>query len=352
MVKMSKPLEYYFENGTHVIFNKYTIENGVIKNKQTGKTLNYSRNKARYNICSLYDDCGKRLSIRISRAIASTILGPPPTQAHTADHKDRNRENDTDENIRWLCKSGQVYNQERQETLKSAFVIIKDGIEKTANDWVDHLRGDYTPKKIREYARKRYHGFSYKEYPDLREEIWKEVPGSKSTQGRWEISNMSRVKYITKHAENVLSKERINLSKGYPIISFNERDWYCHILSFMTFYPEEYANKKKNEIVLHEDDNRCDFRPHKLRLGTPKENTTDAHDNGKYDGKKSMRMRCASYINDIFEKEYTSQSDAVIYLKTKGYLKADVSGISQALEKYKNQPDKIVIRYDRTWKCI
>lgn len=321
--------------------------------------MSYSKNQAGYNICSLYDDYGKRLSIRIARAIASSIHGSPPTLAHTADHKDKNPDNDTDENIRWLCKPGQVYNQERQETLKSAFVIINNGIEKTANDWVDHLRGeknsfgrDYTSKRIREYARKKYHGFSYKEYPDLREEIWKEVPGSKSIQGRWEISNMSRVKYITKNAENVLSGERINLNKGYPIIGFNGREWYCHILSFMTFYPEEYANKKTNEIVLHEDDNRYDFRPHKLRLGTQKENTIDAHDNGKYDGKKSMRMRCASYINDIFEKEHVSQSDAVIYLKTKGYLKADVSGISQALEKYKNQPDKTVIRYDRIWKCV
>jgi hypothetical protein len=33
---MIKTLEYDFEDGTHIIFDKYTIENGIIKNKQTG----------------------------------------------------------------------------------------------------------------------------------------------------------------------------------------------------------------------------------------------------------------------------------------------------------------------------
>ena len=40
MVKMSKPLEYYFENGTHVIFNKYVINtSGIVRSKKTGKVM-------------------------------------------------------------------------------------------------------------------------------------------------------------------------------------------------------------------------------------------------------------------------------------------------------------------------
>ena len=37
---MIKTLEYYFDNGSYIIFNKYTIDHvGVMKNKRTGKVL-------------------------------------------------------------------------------------------------------------------------------------------------------------------------------------------------------------------------------------------------------------------------------------------------------------------------
>jgi hypothetical protein len=39
-------------------------------------------------------------------------------------------------------------------------------------------------------------------------------------------------------------------------------------------------------MVLHEDDDKEDFRPHKLRLGTRSDNAKDAHDNGKFDSTK------------------------------------------------------------------
>ena len=349
---MSKPLEYYFEDGTHVIFNKYTIENGVIKNKK-GEPLRYTK-KGKYNRCGVRDNDGKRSrSILVGRAIASSIHGPPPTLTHTADHKDKNPENDTDENIRWLCKPGQVHNRDCPETQKSAFIVIKDGVEKTLKEWVDNLKGkknrfgrDYTYSIIVQYAQKKQYGFSYKMYPDLQGEVWKEISGSKSKLGRWEISNMNRVKYITKYAENVLSGERFCLKNEYPSIRFDGRDWYCHILSFMTFFPEEYVNKKSGEMVLHENDEKMDFRPHKLRLGTQSENATDAYDNGCYDGTKSARMACASYINGVFEKEHESQHDAAKYLKTLGYDKADRSKIGLVLSGDRKTA------YGRVWKNV
>ena len=352
MVKMSKPLEYYFEDGTHVIFNKYTIENGVIKNKQTGKTLSYTK-KGKYNRCGVQDNDGNSRSILVGRAIASSILGPPPTLTHTADHKDKISENDTDENIRWLCKPGQVHNRDCPETQKSAFIVVKDGVEQTLKEWVSYLKGkknrfgrDYTYSIVVQYAQKKQYGFSYKTYPTLQGEIWKEIVGSTSKIGRWEISNMNRVKYITKYAENVLSGKRLFLKNDYPAINFKGRDWYCHILSFMTFFPEEYANKKLEEMVLHENDEKFDFRPHKLRLGTQSVNAIDAHDNGRYDGTKSERRACASYINGVFEKEHESQHDAIRYLKSNGHLKADRSKIGLALRGDRKTA------YGRVWKIV
>jgi hypothetical protein len=241
------------------------------------------------------------------------------------------------------------------DTFKSAFIIIRDGTEYTANEWVEYLKKQennyergYTAEMIKHYARRKQNGFSYKKYVDLPGELWKEIKGSKNVQGHWEISNLNRVKHITGHMENVMSGNRLRLTNGYPIITINKKQWLCHILVFMTFFPEEYAMKKPWEVILHEDDNKLDFRPSKLRLGTPSENSVDAHCNGKYDGKKSARMRCASYIDGEFEKEHESQKDAVKYLISKGFEKASPSSICMALsETYKTKT-----AYGRTWKRI
>jgi hypothetical protein len=350
---MEVPLKYYSKDGTLTEFNKYTIDNGVIKNAKE-EPIAYSKNKSGYNICGVYDDNGKQWNIRVARAIASAIYGPPPTLAHTAEHTDKNRENDIDDNIRWLCKSGQSSNQDRPETLKTAFLVDRYGEnEKTVNEWVEqlkneknHMNREYTTGMIRQYAQKEQHGFSYKEYPDLPEEIWKEIIDSRNKIGYWEISDMNRVKYITKYAENVLSGDRLGLMSGYPTININGKHWLCHILAFMTFFPEEYANKKPDEMILHEDDDPLDFRPHKLRIGTRSENMIDAHNNGKYDGTKSTKIKCVSYINGVYEIMHDSQDDAVKYLRHIGYKKASNSAISKALNpKYTTN-----FAYDRTWK--
>ncbi len=350
-----KTLEYYFADGTHVKFDNYTIDaSGIIRNKKTGKIQSIFK-VGKYNKCSVQYEDMKRYKIYIGRAILSTYEGRPPTTEHTADHIDRNTDNDMHTNLRWLSKTEQSTNRFMPNTFKSAFVIIRDGKEYTATEWVDYLKKqennfgrEYTVEMIKHYARRKQNGFVYKEYPDLPGELWKEIKGSKNVQGQWKISNMSRVKHITTQAENVLSGNRLRLTNGYPIITINGKQWLCHILVFMTFFPEEYATKKPGEVILHEDDNKLDFRPSKLRLGTPSENSIDAHYNGKYGGTKSARMRCASYINGEFEKEHESQTDAVKYLNSIGFEKASPSSICMALGETYNTKTA----YGRTWKKI
>jgi len=350
---MIKPLEYYFaKEGVieHVIFNKYTInEYGVVRNKKTGKMITTYKIED-YNAIGVYADDGKRRGVMVGRAIASTFLGPPPTPEHTADHIDVTPKNDTLENIRWLCKSGQSKNRDIPGKYNTTFLIVKNGEEKTSKEWAEHLKDEknhlgheYTDGMIKKYAQKKQLGFSYKEYPDLDNEVWKDIVGTKE---KWKISDMNRVKQITSHAENVLSGDRIGLVKGYPKVSISGKTWPCHILSFMTFFPEEYANKKKNEMILHEDDDKLDFRPHKLRLGTHSANAADAHKNGKYENMKSVKMKCVSYLQGIIEKEHESQHDAAKYLKSKGHPKASEGNICIALSGIYRTA------YDRTWEKI
>ncbi|AGE48897.1 hypothetical protein PBCVAP110A_670L [Paramecium bursaria Chlorella virus AP110A] len=351
-----KTLEYYFEDGSHVIFKKYTINalDGIIKRKKSEKTPSYGIRA--YNECSVCDDNGKQRMIRVARAVASTFLGKPPTPEHTTDHiKSDQKKNDALSNIRWLCKLGQRDNQNRPETYKAAFIVVKDGDEKTVKEWVAHMNVmapedcKFTRSMIIYYAQQKQRGFAYKEYPDLDGEEWKEIEDSKNTQGRWEISNMNRVKFITNtDTENVLWGERFGRIKGYPTISIKGKNRYCHILAFAAFHPELWVAKNPGDMVLHEDDDKEDFRPHKLRLGTASDNTKDSHTNGKRNGTKTARMKCASYIDGMHEEYHLSQSDAAKYLKSKGYPNATSCGISMALsDNYKNKT-----AYGRTWQKI
>ncbi len=105
---MSKTLEYYYVNGKHIKFDKYVINTtGHVTNIKNNTPLRHRKNKEGYNVCSVADNCGKSRDIIIGRAIASTFHGPPPTQKHTADHVDRNPNNDTVGNIRWATKKEQ-----------------------------------------------------------------------------------------------------------------------------------------------------------------------------------------------------------------------------------------------------
>ncbi|AGE48674.1 hypothetical protein PBCVAP110A_020R [Paramecium bursaria Chlorella virus AP110A] len=358
---LMKTLEYYFEDDSHVIFKKYTCDTlGIIKNKKSGKTPSYGNGT--YNSCGVYDDDGKRRNIFVYRAVASTFLGKPPTLNHTADHiESEQKKNDALTNIRWATPLQQRANQIRPEMYKAAFIIVKDGIEKTVNEWVKHMNAEKTPEErefttgmISMYAQRKTNGFAYKEYPDIKGEKWKEVEGSDNKKGRWKISNMNRVKRITNAGtENVLSGERLGHDiNGYPTVGINGKKWLCHILAFAAFHTKMWNDKQSDEMVLHKDDDKEDFRPHKLRLGTASDNGKDSHINGKYDGMKSSMMKCASYLNGVHEEDHDSQSNAAKYIISKECSEASVEsivgGISMALSgNYKNKT-----AYGRTWKII
>lgn len=344
-----KTLEYYWSDGTHAVFEKYIIdENGVIISLVTGTKMTRCLVSG-YNRVSVRNIDGKLRHILVGRALASTFLGRPPTVYHTADHKDRISTNDVLSNIRWLDKTGQSKNQTRPAVYKNAFVIVRDGVERTAKEWTKVLEksygGKYTSNTVSKFARQGLHGFRYKVFQNLPREVWKFVEGSENTQGKWYVSSRSRIKYKTSYAEHVLFADQLTNISGYPVVKINGKHWTCHELSFKAFRPREYASKAPDEIILHKQDNKLDFGPFRLRLGSPSQNGIDAHDNGKYDDTKSVRKTVASYVNDVVEKIHESINAAVRYLQDIGYSRADTSNVRIALRKG-------VARYDRTWKFM
>jgi len=104
-------------------------------------------------------------------------------------------------------------------------------------------------------------------------------------------------------------------------------------------------------MVLHNEDDKLDFRPEMLRLGTRSENGKDAHDNGKHDGTLTARQKCESYIDGVLEKEHESQLDAAEYLRSIGFDTANNQNIGIALNGTKKNGSPKV-RYGRTWAHV
>ncbi|AGE56833.1 hypothetical protein ATCVNEJV3_026L [Acanthocystis turfacea Chlorella virus NE-JV-3] len=342
-------LQYYWADGSHTAFDDYVIDkNGVVTNINTDHVMSQYKNRSGYNNVGLCYK-GKRRPIRVARALASTFIGPPPTLQHTVDHEDGDSLNDTLKNVRWLCRPGQRKNQKRPTEYATAFIIVKDGVEHTAKEWLDVFKKPngqkYHENTIREFAKRHKYEFRYKTFQNIRREVWKAVPGSKNSHGEWFVSNMSRMKYKTKYMENVLSAYQLAKDNGYPKVNINGNKLSCHELSMMTFRPREYAAKLPGDQLLHKHDDRNDFNPFRLRWGTPPENSKDAHKNGKFIGKKTAQKPVVSYINNVFEIEHDSLGDAVRYLQGNGYPGAYRKAVSRAIENN-------VTRYGRTWKLL
>jgi hypothetical protein len=346
-----RTLEYYFRFGDkveHVIFDQYTIDTGGnITNKKTGKRTASILSGKYYRTC--LQNNNTRCSILIARAIASTFIGPPPSWKYTADHVDRNSTNDVLDNIRWASVEEQNINRTTPDFNKDAFIIVKNNVEKTAKEWAKIE--NKTEECIRDRARNKRLGFSYKEYPDLPGEVWKYVSTSKDNRGVWWISNQCRIKYITKHAENVIYEDRLGLIMGYPRITINKVSYLVHDIVFKTFYPDEYKNKTDDMVICHINDIRTDFRPENLELGSTSDNMTQAYGNGKYEGTKTDRQKCMS--TDAFGNQETheSQHAAARYLRALGYSnEAYQANVRQALLAF--DEDITLIVCDRTWSRV
>jgi hypothetical protein len=324
-------------------------QTATIYNETTGEQVS-KRVMGGYTKADIKDSSGKKRTINVGRAVASSFLGKPLDGGYTADHiKNKETVNDALSNIRWANKQTQGKNRTMPENCKSAFLIVKDGVEKTANEWAKEE--GVTPQAIFYRAVSGTKEFTYKKYEDLPNEVWKDVEGSRTPNGYWQISNMCRIKYITKYADNVISGDRLCIPRrgGYPIARIKGKTILLHILAFKTFFPVEYEKKTDDMMVLHKNDIKTDFRPENLELGTRSENGLQAHRNGRYDHTLSAGKKCVSIDTGGIEKEHASLCDAARYLNDIGYTSARGPTISNAIRKTEAK-GKAHIIYDHAWR--
>ena len=348
---------YFKDDGEHEVFDDYTIDTNKKIERKDGMRPPTPYIMNGYLRVDISKDERQRGRL-IGRAMLSTFFGPPPNLTFTADHIESERKLDDDlSNLRWLHKSGQVKNRIMPETYKSARLIVNDLFpedELTAKEWTElFTKSDgtkYRHKTISKLARTKKNGFSYKTYDNLDDEEWK-IYGDLD-KNHVAISNMNRVKDVTFSSsgreEHVRTSEQLCMKSRYPCIIIDGEPHYIHVLVFQLWYPEKWKNKNSDEMVLHKKDNRLDFRPENLYLGTPSKNGIDAHDNGKYDDTQSVRQPCIAYKDDAVVEEFKSIHDAARYiLKYNETLTFDAArgGIRYALDK-----DKLYEGF--TWKRI
>ncbi|ABT14997.1 hypothetical protein NY2A_B598L [Paramecium bursaria Chlorella virus NY2A] len=315
---------YFKDDGELEVFDDYIIDtNRIVERKDGSQSPNPHKHNGYLSITVRKDK--KSHGRSLARAMLSTFLGPPPDLTFTADHIDSERKLDDDlSNLRWIDQSGQKNNRLMPKTRKDARLIVNDlfsGDELTAKEWVELFTkpdgATYKHDTISGWARTRENGFSYKTYDELEDEEWKIYGDPK--KNHVEISNKNRVKDVTFYQsgreEHVLTSEQLHLWGGYPSKVIDGINRLIHVLVFQLWYPDLWANKKPDDMVLHKEDNRFDFRPENLYLGSGSKNRKDAHDNGKYDGAKISRQPCIAYKDDKVIEEFKSLSDAARYIE-------------------------------------
>ncbi|ABT14598.1 hypothetical protein NY2A_B199R [Paramecium bursaria Chlorella virus NY2A] len=332
-----KTVQRYLHNSLKLqTFNKYEIskETRIVRHKKTKKEVSFSYTTDKYLRACLQDDSGKQRPVYLHVLLMSTF-GPPKTVAkHTVDHFDKNRKNNVLTNLRWLDESGQKSNRDMPETYKTAFIIVKDGIEKTAKEWAASERVTEDTMYCR--ARENQKGFAYKDYENLEDEEWKDV------SARNKISNFGRYALHSGDARKVMFAHELRTNGRYPMVG----NIGLHVTVFKTFYPEtfeEYPNLK----VLHLDDDPMNPVLSNLYLGTDSDNRKDAHDNGCYDGTPRERIPCFGIhkkSGDRTEK-FESIHDAETWLRKNVNKKATFVNISGCF----TNPEKHKSAYGYVW---
>lgn len=341
-----KSYEYYNDDGRHKQLSKYVIDLfGNTKHIRKNNILSPAISKNYYTL-RLFDDDNKRHGIIVHRAVCSTFFGRPPTLQHTGDHiYSAQKTNNSIWNLKWSTGSEQAINQEKTDDRKNAFIIIKNGIEKTAKEWMIEL--NYSENMIYNKVRNNLDGFSYKLYDDLPNEIWKLIPNLPYDKGHIMMSNKSRVAIHNNHgARHIRTANNLYKQGGYPSIN----NIMAHQIAMEIFCPEKIDNKKDGEIICHKNDNKLDFSPDNLYFGSASQNGTDAHDNGSFDETLSERKCCVARRPDgTFVKQFDSRADAVKWLHSEGFENAIRASITMVIDKFQKNRIKRKLSCSYAW---
>lgn len=140
-----KPIEEFPDYAVSSHGRVYSFKNDLI--------LTPRLDSAGYYKLSIYRDA-KRYTRLVSRLVAITFLGPPPSDKHEADHINAVRTDNRPENLRWLSKKENLRRRDMSEIARGE----SQGLAKLTEEQVKQIRRRYAigPKVTQTELAKEY----------------------------------------------------------------------------------------------------------------------------------------------------------------------------------------------------
>lgn len=266
-------------------YSRYEINrNGTIRNFLTKEIKKSRINEQGYVVVSLVNDLVKNgiykiNVVRVHKIVILNYIGEAPSNKHTIDHINRNKIDNTLNNLRWATHVEQAKNRKQcknPRTGNSELAVLQYDIN---NNFIKEFKNAFEVTQILKINKNKLSnnclgktkstgGFIFKYKDDIQfvHEIWKDyIFNDKKIQ----VSTHGRIK-----SNNRLLKGSLSSQTGYIIISISNnkirKNESVHKLVAKCFLD----NPNNKEIVNHKDQNKKNNNVDNLEWCTRSENAT------------------------------------------------------------------------------
>jgi hypothetical protein len=255
-------------------FDKYEASNlGNIRNKDTLVLLSNKTCRSGYIRKSIKNNENKKIKTTVHYLICLTFNGEKPSEFHTVDHIDKNKQNNHKDNLRWSTHSEQNVNKIKKNTI-GGFPI--EMIDFDSGEIMATFKNASFASKILGLTNRHsiLQNINNKNIliencyfrnqlltENFENEIWKKI------HDNFWISSYGRIKNDDNKPLNIT-----NTKHGYQVINCNHKTEYVHRLVARTFI----ENPNNLKIVNHIDNNGLNNNVENLEWCTQKENIQHA----------------------------------------------------------------------------
>ena len=319
---MFKTVEYFSDDGAHLILDKYETDCQVVRKKTTKRNVKIHTSKKGYQFVPLYanKESKKSRNFLLHRLFASTFYGKPEHPSFTPNHKNRIKGDNRVDNLEWASKKEQVEDRNEYEQPNMRIPIVR--VDSRGNE--TYFDGSYDAAKRTSHTRSSIREWCYKHRKCMAKDVyggrytWKfadtpeDLPGENWKFVEGEKKAVSQFGRVLVHMNEFYTSKRYakeyTSEGGYPAISVNGKMKFIHVL-----VAEQFIDNPENKPIVNHID-RMDTENASvanLEWATASENTLHAYDNGAFDGTTSARMAIRAVKLDTGEEfKFSSQHEA------------------------------------------
>jgi len=263
----------------HIAPNYEASTLGRIRNIKTGRILKSTKNMWGYPVICLQIE-GKGISVLVHRVVALTFISNPDNKP-SVDHKNRIRDDNHVENLRWSTPKEQNNNKNKSRTdkLKLAARSVTLNEKGPSNVFAAAKKN-----QVHGILKHTSYGFLWEyERTVIHGEEWKELePKHINGENGYKISSEGRIELPNGRIKSIDGNE-----DKYLKIKINKRGFLIHRLVALTFIPN---NNPEKTMVNHIDGNKNNPRLSNLEWVTPSENAKHAVDTNLLKNRRCVRQ--------------------------------------------------------------